>query len=250
MDYNCPYCNEIIDEEIIAEPGFVAPCCSRLVGAKAGVIGAASLFRPVAYYVEANKLDGDTSKVSTMPKVESGRPDSRWTTVYFDRGFHYVRFTPHTDLKALGRPHGLALATTYTSEFEAHRFADSVDDFMDALEVVQKRKWADQQRNYNRLQAVIANARAALDAGDEKAASAILDNCDTRSELMDYACAVHWQGGYNIFTDPNSAAHKIGNLDAEGKSYTITHLIELFSEHNVLDSVVFSNPGEESTSGK
>jgi len=178
MDYNCPYCNELIDEATILEPGFIASCCSRLVGAKAGVIGATSLFRPVAHWVEAHQLDGDISKIPTMPKVQSGRPDSRWTTVYCDHGFHYVRFTPPADLSALGRPHGLALATTFTSEYEAHRFADSIDEFMDALEASQKRKWADQQRNYNRLQAVIANARAALDAGDEKAASAILDNCD------------------------------------------------------------------------
>lgn len=63
------------------------------------------------------------------------RPDSKWTIVGTENCQQYfVRLAPHcVDLESLGRPWGLAFGNLYDDYDEAHRFADSVDEFMDAV---------------------------------------------------------------------------------------------------------------------
>lgn len=63
------------------------------------------------------------------------RPESKWTIVGTENGHEYfVRFAPNfVDLESLGRPWGLAMMNIYTDYDEAHRFADSIDEFMDAV---------------------------------------------------------------------------------------------------------------------
>lgn len=63
------------------------------------------------------------------------RPDSKWTIVCTENGMdYYVRLTPDfVDLESLGRPWGLAFGNLYKDVAEAHKFADSIDLFMDAV---------------------------------------------------------------------------------------------------------------------
>lgn len=63
------------------------------------------------------------------------RPDSKWTIVATENGYEfYVRLVPEfVNLESLGRPWGLAFGNIYEDVDEAHKFADSIDLFMDAV---------------------------------------------------------------------------------------------------------------------
>lgn len=71
----------------------------------------------------------------TEKRRDQMRPESKWTIVGTETGRQFfVRFAPkNVDLEELGRPWGLALNNMYDDYEEAHRFADSVDLFMDAI---------------------------------------------------------------------------------------------------------------------
>lgn len=68
-------------------------------------------------------------------KLDQMRPHSKWTIVGTENCQEwFVRLAPDcVDLQELGRPWGLAFGNLYTDVNEAHRFADSIDQFMDAV---------------------------------------------------------------------------------------------------------------------
>lgn len=132
-DLNCPYCNAEMDLQTIEFPAFTAPCCNRIVASHNLESLTISLGIPSQKFLIENKLQGDITPISSMPSLDDMRPASRWTIVCSGYGTWFVRLTPKdADLEDLGRPWGLALATEFTSPYEAHKFADSVDIFMDA----------------------------------------------------------------------------------------------------------------------
>ncbi len=63
------------------------------------------------------------------------RPESKWTVVGTETGrTFFVRLAPDfVNLEALGRPWGLSFHNVYEDYEEAHRYADSIDEFMDAV---------------------------------------------------------------------------------------------------------------------
>lgn len=132
-DLNCPYCNAELSIQTIDFPSFVAPCCNRFVTAHSLESLTISLGVPSQKFMTENGLEGDITAISSMPKLDDMRPASPWTMVCSGYGTWFVRLMPKdADLEDLGRPWGLALATEFTSAFEAHKFADSVDLFMNA----------------------------------------------------------------------------------------------------------------------
>lgn len=68
-------------------------------------------------------------------RCDQMRPESKWTIVGTETGrTWFVRLAPHfVNLEALGRPWGLAFGNIYEDYDEAHHFADSIDEFMDAV---------------------------------------------------------------------------------------------------------------------
>lgn len=71
-----------------------------------------------------------------MTRRSDLRPESKWTMVGTETGRQFfVRLRPNcVDLEELGRPWGLCFMNLYDDKDEAHRFADSIDLFMDAVE--------------------------------------------------------------------------------------------------------------------
>jgi hypothetical protein len=141
MTITCPYCNESADKLLASgghlagklnEAGFITNCCNRWVGVYLNANGETGVFRPSKQTVDRLDIEVDISNV--LPRKESQRPDSKFTWI-FQEGFCYVvRLVPKfMDLEEQGRPWGLGLAQTFTSEHEAHRFADSVDAFFLAM---------------------------------------------------------------------------------------------------------------------
>lgn len=71
------------------------------------------------------------------------RRNSRWTSIYWGPapnkpGLHpFIRFTPtFMDLEAAGFPHGIGLAhTSFDTEEEAIRVADTLDKFFEAMAI-------------------------------------------------------------------------------------------------------------------
>lgn len=135
----CPYCNTPLKE--YAEPTFTTPCCNRVAKAYMETVPELHVTTIGKYTAEVMGVTGDVSKLQDMPRLLHSRPESKWTRVYWDRGFYFVRLIPNMlDLEEAGRPWGLALATRYNSPYEAHKFADSVDQFFDLLESTILRK--------------------------------------------------------------------------------------------------------------
>lgn len=77
-------------------------------------------------------LDPEDCKGPKLPRLNQMRPDSKWTHVGYDGCVWFVRFAPkNMDCAAMGRPWGLMFGTPCATAEEAHRFADSIDEFMD-----------------------------------------------------------------------------------------------------------------------
>ncbi|MEG0868230.1 MAG: hypothetical protein RSG77_14365, partial [Hafnia sp.] len=178
--------------------------------------------------------EGDISKVPGMPKLDHSRPNSKWTFVALSGYEWHVRVCPKDiDNQALGRPAGLSFATTFTSPYEAHRFADSIDEYLDNIFVQQSvvhQNYADLNKDYRKILLRMYLASEKLDEEKYEEASRILE-FSTGLEYVDYACGVYWPGGYNLYTDPNSAVGKMMNLESEGTPYRVTHLLEVSSRH-------------------
>lgn len=68
-------------------------------------------------------------------RLHQMRPESKWTRIGTETGrTFFVRLAPDcVELEALGRPWGFAFNNMYDDYEEAHRFADSIDLFMDAV---------------------------------------------------------------------------------------------------------------------
>lgn len=138
----CPYCNaspkDIFHElPIPPEAALITKCCNRLVVSYLNTETCQTLiFRPTRSYAERKGYEGDTSSVFNAV-LENQRPASKFTWV-FQEGFTFgVRLVPKfMDLEIIGRNWGLGMAQQFTSPFEAHRFADSVDEFM--LQMIQE----------------------------------------------------------------------------------------------------------------
>jgi len=128
----CPYCNQKLQS--YTAPHFTSACCNRLVAVNEITDYRISLSVMGDRHKKQLGLEGDNSRVPGTPKFEGSRPNSKWTWVFWDMGFHYVRLIPKTISVDSTREWGLAFATTFTSEVEAHSFADSVDAYMDAIE--------------------------------------------------------------------------------------------------------------------
>jgi hypothetical protein len=63
----------------------------------------------------------------------------KWVMIYSTGSQEYLRLTCHnlslhTEAVALGFPHGIALAQTFTSTEDAEAYAERIDKFMNALE--------------------------------------------------------------------------------------------------------------------
>jgi hypothetical protein len=60
----------------------------------------------------------------------------KWVHVYWHSPhLCYLRLTPQNlNMEALGFPHGIALAQTFTSTEDAEAYAERIDKFMNALE--------------------------------------------------------------------------------------------------------------------
>lgn len=60
----------------------------------------------------------------------------KWVCVYWHSSqLCYLRLIPHNlNVEALGFPHGIALAQTFTSTEDAEAYAERIDKFMNALE--------------------------------------------------------------------------------------------------------------------
>lgn len=129
----CPYCNEKLQS--YAVPGFTAPCCGKLVAARERVKPVdVMVFIPFNHYMHEHGLEGDNTKIPGTVRLDQFRRDSLWTMVYFDSDF-YVRLTPKfMELEKAGFSHGISLGTKFSSEVDAHRFADTLDKFFDAME--------------------------------------------------------------------------------------------------------------------
>jgi hypothetical protein len=128
----CPYCNEKL--ESYSTPAFTAPCCGKLVGARERApIVDVMVFRPLKDYMQQHGLQGDNTKIPGTVRLKASRLESRWTMVYFDSDF-YVRLTPKfMELEKAGFSHGISLGTKFSTEADAHRFADTLDKFFDAM---------------------------------------------------------------------------------------------------------------------
>lgn len=125
----CPYCNSKDVPETPNEPGYITTCCNRVVAVSHWPKVDVVLYIPTKQRVIALGMSGDVSRVLDSP--DSSRPQSPFTWVFADGGFYVVRLVPKfQDLEAAGRPWGLGLAQQFTSEHEAHLFADSVDKFL------------------------------------------------------------------------------------------------------------------------
>lgn len=132
----CPYCNappkDLFHElPIPPEAGFTTKCCNRLVVSYLNTETCQTLiFRPTRSYAERKGYEGDTSSVfSTL--LENQRPTSKFTWVFQEGLVYGVRLVPKfMDLEKAGRAWGLGLGQMFTSQIEAHRFANSVDEFM------------------------------------------------------------------------------------------------------------------------
>lgn len=131
-EFHCPYCNQKLQNYTV--PHFISECCNRIVCATEITEYRIALTEMGDRQKKQLGLEGDNSRVPGTPKYESSRPNSKWTWVFFDMGFHYVRLIPKSISIDSTREWGLAFATTFTSQAEAHSFADSVDAYMDAIE--------------------------------------------------------------------------------------------------------------------
>lgn len=132
----CPYCNakpkDMFREwPIPLETALITKCCNRLVVSYPNMETCQTLiFRPTLSYVNEKGYEGEVTDV-LCARLDHGRPRSKFTWV-FQEGYTYVvRLIPKfMNLEKAGRNWGLGMAQQFTSPFEAHRFADSVDEFM------------------------------------------------------------------------------------------------------------------------
>lgn len=119
-------------QDTVTEPdkGYITKCCNRLVVTYLNAETCQILmFKPSSYYAKEKGFVGDVSSV--LPSRDSGRIDSKFTWIMQDGLLHVVRLVPKfMDLEKAGRPWGLGLGQRFTSDIEAHAFADSVDKFM------------------------------------------------------------------------------------------------------------------------
>jgi hypothetical protein len=231
-DYNCPHCNAVITPEYNAdspEQSFeVTSCCNRTIVILRQLVPTFSIGVPSAAHMKEHSVTGDTSDVPGMPKLDHMRPNSNWTIVMWDLEGWSVRICPkNVDGEALGRPWGLALARLFTSPFEAHLFADSMDGYLDAAFSHQ----SELHKDYRGLLVRMNEALQALETGDIDTAKSLLD-MTAYKEFVEEACALYWKGGYDLYADPNSAIGKMMALEQEGKSYRCTHLVEVMSRHD------------------
>ena len=59
----------------------------------------------------------------------------KWVMIYSTGSQEYLRLIPQNlNVEALGFPHGIALAQTFTSTEDAEAYAERIDKFMNALE--------------------------------------------------------------------------------------------------------------------
>lgn len=128
----CPYCNEKL--ESYAVPAFTAPCCGKLVAAREREMPVdVMVFIPVDHYMHEHGLKGDTTKIPGTVRLDPSRRDSLWTMVYFESDY-YVRLTPKfMELEKAGFSHGVAISSRFSTQADAHRFADTLDKFFDAM---------------------------------------------------------------------------------------------------------------------
>ena len=132
----CPYCNALPKEMFqewptLRDKGAITKCCNRLVVTYQNAETLQLLiFRPIDFYVKEHDLEGDISDV-LCARFEHDRPHSKFTWIFQDGLTYVVRLVPKfMDLEKAGRAWGLGMAQQFTSQIEAHRFADSVDGFM------------------------------------------------------------------------------------------------------------------------
>lgn len=137
-DLKCPYCNadytptdKIGDAKPVA---MTTTCCNRVVMAQIFTEPLILVVPASAEIMREQGIQGNVSPVAGMKIQDDSRPHSRWTFVATDGLGYYVRIIPNFfDIESLGRPWGLALMQRFNSHFEAHKFADSVDEFFEAM---------------------------------------------------------------------------------------------------------------------
>lgn len=132
----CPYCNAgpkymFQGTEIEPDKGYITKCCNRLVVSYLNAETCQILiFKPSSYCAKERGFEGDVSDVLAA-RYDSQRPHSKFTWIMQSGYTYVVRLVPKfMDLEKAGRPWGLGLAQRFTSQIEAHEFADSVDKFL------------------------------------------------------------------------------------------------------------------------
>lgn len=130
MYHNCPYCNEEIPLTDMVEPWFASPCCQKVVMCRD--------FSEMEYALRpANdgemlklKISGFTNEgADALRKMNPRKTEPRWAHVYSSGVHWFVRIIPPTDLQEHGRGHGVALGNKYTTQAEANKFADSMENY-------------------------------------------------------------------------------------------------------------------------
>lgn len=233
MDLNCPYCNSIIsfDSDFSANSEGVetTPCCSRTIVVWRKLEPTITLGAPVKSYLQNKGVEGDISRVPDMPKLDHMRSHSRWTVVVSTGGQWFVKLAPkHVELEKLGRPWGISLANTYSSPFEAHRFADSIDQFLDAVFSENSSLY----RSYMELLTLIAYAKQNLNSDNLEEIASIFSQNDELN-AFNRANSIEWVGGHEVFTNISECALKIEELKKAGMPFKLTQLYSVNSERNV-----------------
>jgi hypothetical protein len=248
---NCPYCNEVVDTSAAQAPGFTSACCNRFIAVREDVVVKKRLFVPSSTFAQKSGIQGDVSHVPGMPRLDNMRPESSWTTVCMDTDGYQIRFSPKdVDLESLGFSHGLCLRNSYDSVYAAHEAADVFDQFFEGIKSLHEHDYTQLHTDYAFLQARIATAVSLLESEDSDDAWKVLQGAQDGTEFVDMACAIYWDGGYGIYTDPNLAIAKCLDLDGKNQPYKITYLIETFSRHNGVVHSRFFNGAEDERKGE
>lgn len=233
MDLNCPYCNSIIsfDSDFSANSEGVetTPCCARTIVVRRKFEPTITLGTPVKSYLQSKGVEGNISRVSDMPKLDHMRSHSQWTVVVNTGCQWFVKLAPkHVELEKLGRPLGISFANTYSSPFEAHRFADSIDQFLDAVFSENSSLY----RSHLELLTLMVHAKHHLNSENLEEIANIFSR---NGELNAFNCAnsIDWAGGNEVFININECALKIEKLKKAGAPFKLTQLYSVSSERNV-----------------
>lgn len=139
LNVNCPYCNTKItldwkENQTNTDCYESTSCCNRMIFVRRDMEPVIRVGATSKSALERAGLNGDVSKFPGMPILDDMRPNSRWTKVMTDGMMWYVRICPNdVDTESLGRPWGLSFTNKYTSRYEAHNHADSIDQFLDGI---------------------------------------------------------------------------------------------------------------------